>query len=107
MFMKWYQIFGFSINIIAALYFLYMAAMHIFVYVMNKRDGHYVNFHESKINLIVGVVLSVITLLAWFALKNQHLYKLGNILLLIPLGLVVAYGLFAIVLIVGSGGRWN
>ncbi len=105
--MKWYQILGFTINIIAALYFIYMSAMHVFVYVMNKRDGHYVNFHEGKISISIASILSVLTVLAWIAFKNPDSYKLGNMLLFIPLGLLVAYGLFAVFLIVGSGGKWN
>jgi hypothetical protein len=105
--MKWYQIFGFSINALAALYFLYMAAMHIFVYVMNKREGHYVDFLDSRINLIPGLGLTIITFLAWVALKNQQSIKLGNILLFLPLSLVLGYGLFAVFLLMVSGGKWN
>ncbi len=105
--MKLYQIFGFTINIAAALYFLYLAATHIFVYIMNKRAGHYVNFHSSGINISVGGVISLLTIVAWFALKNQGTYKLGNFLLFIPIGLVIVYGLFALMLIISSGGKWN
>lgn len=105
--MKLYQILGFSINIMAAIYFLYLAAMHIFVYVMNKRDGHYVNFHESAVNLGVGGIISLLTILAWFVIKNSGTQKLGNFLLFTPLGLVIAYGLFAIFLLLASGGKWN
>lgn len=105
--MKWYQIFAFIANILAALYFLYFAAMHVFVYAMNKKEGHYVSFHESGIYLSTGGVISILTILAWYAMKNPGTQKLGNLLLYIPLGLVVAYGLFAIFILLASGGKWN
>lgn len=105
--MKWYQLLLLVANGLAALYFLYMGSLHLFVYVQNKAGGHYASSFEAVKYLVVGGVLSVIALGGWGLVRYSAYTKAGTALLAVPLALVALYVLFGIMLLISSGGRWN
>jgi len=105
--MKWFSQVLVWIYGLSALYFLYMAAMGIFVYVANKSMGHYESFLVPGRNLAFGLILGAFAFAGWKLMKNPTTYKIGTWVTYFPFiigGLFVLW--FAIVLI-GSGGKWN
>lgn len=105
--MKWFSQVLVWIYGLSALYFLYMAAMGIFVYIANKSMGHYESFLVPGRNLAFGLILGAFAFAGWKLMKNPTTYKIGMWVTYFPFiigGLFVLW--FAIVLI-GSGGKWN
>jgi hypothetical protein len=105
--MKWFSQALVWIYGLSALYFLYMAAMGIFIYFANKSMGHYESFLVPGRNLAFGLILGAFAYSVWKLMKNPDTYKIGMWLTYFPFiiaGLIVLW--FAIVLI-GSGGKWN
>ena len=105
--MKWFSQVLVWIYGLSALYFLYMAAMGIFVYVANKSMGYYESFLVPGRNLAFGLILGAFAFGGWKLMKNPATYKIGMWVTYFPFiigGLFVLW--FAIVLI-GSGGKWN
>ena len=105
--MKWYQSFALFVNGIAALYFLYTSAMQLFVYFANKSLGYPESFLAPARSLVVAALLSLCSFGAWYGLKQPQLARLASIFLYFPLLVVGLFALWTIILIVGSGGKWN
>jgi FtsH-binding integral membrane protein len=92
---------------LTALYFLYQAAMGIFVYFANKSLGHTESFFMPGRNLMVGLVLAFITCSAWYLIQHQPDSKTGFIILYLPTLIIGGFFLFMIVTLILSGGKWN
>ncbi len=105
--MKWYQYLALTINGVAALYFLYTAAIHLFVYFANRSLGHQESFLIPGRNLILAAILSTCTLGAWYGMQQEHNNRLANLFLYFPITVVGLFAMWTIILIVGAGGRWN
>jgi hypothetical protein len=105
--MKWMHNTFLIIYGLAALYFLYQAAMGIFVYVANKSMGHTESFFIPGRNLIVGLVLTLVTFSAWYLIKHQPDSKAGLIILYLPTLLIGGFFLYMILVLILSGGKWN
>ncbi|MEI2695837.1 MAG: hypothetical protein V9E90_12270 [Saprospiraceae bacterium] len=92
---------------ITAVYFLYLAAINLFVYFANTSKGFYEPFLPAGRNLGLGLVFTVIAGLSWFLIRQPAYHKAGNFIALLPL---IAIGLFVcwfLIVMISSGGKWN
>ena len=105
--MKWYHQALIVLYSVVALYFLYMAAMHLYVYFANKSLGHEESFLVPGRNLAVGLLISGITLTGWYLLKHTDYSRLGSIVLFLPAVAVGLFLLYMVSLLIASGGKWN
>ncbi|MBK8699642.1 MAG: hypothetical protein IPN29_08870 [Saprospiraceae bacterium] len=105
--MKWYHYFFFSVNGIAALWLLYHAAMHLFVYFANRSLGHAESFRVPGLYLFGGIAFTALAVGGWYLSKNPAYGKIGLGLLMLPAIIVALYGLWAVFLLISSGGKWN
>ncbi|OWY24905.1 hypothetical protein C7N43_15780 [Sphingobacteriales bacterium UPWRP_1] len=97
----------FIFNLLASVYFTYLSAMHVFIYFANKRLGHPESFFLSKRSLVIAAIFIGITAAGYFVKKYTLNATQAVMILGFPLFLALLYGLFAVVMIIGSGGRWN
>lgn len=90
-----------------AVYPGYMAITHLFVFFANKNLGHVESFRLPGLYLSGSVLFIICAFIGW------RLYNSGNIglfektLFYLPLVLVITYALWAVVLLLSSGGKWN
>jgi len=90
-----------------ALYFLYLAAINLFVYFANTSKGFYEPFLPAGRNLAIGIFFAAITSISWFLLRQPAYQKMGNLLVLLPM---IAIGFFIcwfVIVMIASGGKWN
>ena len=105
--MKGIQLYILIGTAIVSVYFLYLAAINIFVYFANRSMGHQESFLASGRNLAIGGILAFLVVGSYYLLKSPNYARLGAILLYLPIGLVLLYVIWAIIIIVSAGGRWN
>lgn len=105
--MKTFQWVGYAVNSLAGLYFLYMAAMHFYVYWQNRSMGHEESARSWLLNLVIFLLLLGFSAAAFWLHRYTGQQRLGNFFLFLPLGLVGLYLLWAIFLLISSGGKWN
>ena len=85
------------IYLLTSLYFLYTAAIGIFVYVANRSLGHYESFLEPGKNLAFGLIMGALALSGWKLLNNPATLKTGMVVLLAPIGLAMLGVLWVLV----------
>lgn len=107
LFMKPFHYIFIIIYALVAAYFLYMTAISLFVYFSNKSMGHNESFFESGKNFLIALLFSFFTFSSWFLIRNQNYHKIGLIIFYIPIVLIGLYLLWALTIIIGSGGKWN
>lgn len=105
--MKWFSQILVWVYGLAGLYFLYMAAMGIFVYFANKSMGHYESFLVPGRNLAFGLILSAFAFFGWRLMKNPDYFKLGMIITYIPFIIAILFVLWFAIVFIGAGGKWN
>lgn len=89
------------------LYTLYMALLHSWVYLANQKLGHSESIRLPLIYWVSAVSFSSLSIIGYNIIKGNTDSFILKSLLLIPLALVVLYVLWAILLIISSGGKWN
>ncbi|HMP28896.1 MAG TPA: hypothetical protein PKD85_04815 [Saprospiraceae bacterium] len=90
-----------------AVYSIYNAIMHFFVYFANLRLGYTESLRLPLIYLFLAILFSSVTYIGyriWTDLSANFLMKL---LYYLPLSAIGLYVLWVILLIISSGGRWN
>lgn len=92
---------------VAAAYTLYMAATHLFVYFANQRLGYPESPRMPMIYLTLGVVFSITAFIGYKIWTNQPVHILMKGLFYLPIGLILLYVLWGILLLISSGGKWN
>ncbi|MBK9270134.1 MAG: hypothetical protein IPM48_00930 [Saprospiraceae bacterium] len=92
---------------LVALYYIYLSAMHLFVYFTNRSLGHEESFFEPGKNLIVASVFSFFAIASWFLIRNPNYSKLGYAVFYIPLIVAGLFVLWTLTILIGSGGKWN
>jgi len=92
---------------LTAAYLLYMAILYIFVYIANSNLGHEESFKMPLIYLISGIVFSVLSYLGYKIYKSEDVILLLKIIFYLPLIIVALYGIWAILLLLSAGGKWN
>jgi hypothetical protein len=92
------------INLIAACWFLYQTAMHIFVFVANKKLGHEVDVKSIRRNGLLASFFGAMAMGGWCTVLPEWLQLL---IAGLPLVLLLLYGLWAALLVISSGGKWN
>ncbi|MBK9256703.1 MAG: hypothetical protein IPM42_14540 [Saprospiraceae bacterium] len=105
--MKWFSQVLVWIYGLSALYFLYMAAMGIFVYFANKSMGHYESFLVPGRNLAFGLILGAFAFAGWRLMKNPDTHKIGIWITYFPFIIAVLFVLWFAIVLIGSGGKWN
>lgn len=105
--MKWYQLLLSVVYASFSLYFLYQSALHLFVYFANKNLGYEESFRTPLLFIVSAFLSSIITATSYFLLKNNPDSVIGNTILLVPVGIIVAISLWTLYLMIVSGGRWN
>ncbi|HQP78165.1 MAG TPA: hypothetical protein PL069_12195, partial [Saprospiraceae bacterium] len=96
-----------GLNCLAALYFTYLSFTTMFVYFSNKSMGFQESFLEPGKNLILALLFIFFTAASWFLLKSPNYHKLGMIVFYIPIVIIGLYILWAVIMLIGSGGKWN
>ncbi|MBK7233066.1 MAG: hypothetical protein IPH93_12600 [Saprospiraceae bacterium] len=92
---------------LVSLYYIYLSAMHLFVYFSNKMNGHQESFFEPGKNLIMASVFLFFTLTSWFLIRDSNYAKLGYFVFYIPLVIIGLFVLWTLIMLIGSGGKWN
>lgn len=96
--------------LVSFLYFAYLLAMTIFVQFANMNLGHEDDYFGDVTNIIYLVLTLVFGLFAgigWYAYRRPSLPAVFKWLVFLPLGLVLAYLIFAIFILIFGAGRWN
>ncbi|MCB0659678.1 MAG: hypothetical protein KDC04_02010 [Saprospiraceae bacterium] len=105
--MKTVHYIAFALNGLVALYFIYMAALQAFVYFANQNLGQNESFGMVARYGIIAIIFIVILAASWILLKQNGASVLGKVILYFPIGLALGYALWAILIVISSGGRWN
>ena len=105
--MKWFSQVLVWIYSLTALYFLYTAAIGIFVYFANKSMGHYESFLVPGRNLAFGLILGAFAFGGWKLMKNEDTYKIGMIVTYFPFISGVLFMLWFVLIFATNGGKWN
>jgi hypothetical protein len=92
---------------LGAAYFLYMAAMGIFVYVANRSMGHHETFLVPGQHLAAGLLLAGFAYLGWRWLQHPDTTGAWVYGLYLPAGALLLFALWFLILHLSSGGRWN
>lgn len=105
--MKWFSQILVWIYGLSALYFLYTAAMGMFVYFANKSMGHYESFLVPGRNLVIGLILGGVAFGGWKLMKNPDTATIGLILTYFPFIIALLFLLYFALIFATNGGRWN
>lgn len=105
--MKWFHHALFFLYGATAVYFLYLAAIGIYVYFANRALGHEESFLIPGRNLAVGILITSVAAAGWYLIKYTAYQKSGNVLLFFPAIVVSLFFLYMISLLIASGGKWN
>lgn len=90
-----------------ALYYSYLAVLQLFVYVANKTSGHEESFAEAGKALGIAAFLVGLAVGSYFISKQAAVAKPLLFIVYLPITALVLYGLWAILLVISSGGKWN
>jgi hypothetical protein len=105
--MKWLNQLLLIIYGLGAFYFLYQAALEIFVYFANKHLGHNESFFMAGRDLVIGLVLAAFAWWTWHAINHPSSNKYAQVLLTLPIIIIGGFFLLAIMVLISSGGKWN
>jgi len=105
--MKWFSQVLVWVYGLVALYFLYMAAMGMFVYFANRSMGHYESFLVPGRNLAFGLILGAFAFGGWRFMKNAESYKIGLIITYFPFIIAILFVLWFALIFATNGGKWN
>ena len=90
-----------------AAYCIYMAIMTLFVYFANHSLGHSESFRMPSIYLFLAALFSTTTFIGYKIWANHSVNFLIKSIFYLPIIAIGLYILWAIVLIISSGGKWN
>jgi hypothetical protein len=92
---------------IAAVYTLYMAGINLFVYIANIRMGQSESLKTPLLYIACAGVFTTTTYIGYRIWANLPTSLLPKMFFYLPIGLVLLYVLWAILLLISSGGKWN
>jgi hypothetical protein len=95
------------IYVITSIYLLYSAAMHLFVYFANTRLGHEESIKLPLLYLMGGIVFGLLVVIGYRMHQKIEVGLILKSLFYLPIIAVGIYILWAILLIISSGGTWN
>lgn len=93
-------------SIIAA-YTIYNAIMHLFVYFANQKLGHTESFRLPFIYLVCAILFGLVSFIGYRIWTGQSVHLIFRSLFYLPVAAIVLYILWAILLVISSGGKWN
>ncbi|MFZ1749908.1 MAG: hypothetical protein WAU01_06935 [Saprospiraceae bacterium] len=105
--MKWYHLGALLIYGSAILYFGYQTYLQLYVYFANKSLGHEESFSLAGKHLALTIFLIAMSAGGWYLMKYTSMTKLGNVILFFPFIVIGLFALWAIILVLSSGGKWN
>jgi hypothetical protein len=88
-------------------YVMYMAIMNLFVYFANVQLGHEESFRMPMLYLIGGILLCGLTYIGYKIYINPSIGILLKVIFYLPIFAIILYALWAILLVVSAGGKWN
>ena len=92
---------------IVAIYTAYMAVTHLFVYFANQKLGHTESFRMPLIYLTCALLFGSVTLIGYKIQSDNFTHFLLKGLFYLPISVIGLYILWAILLVISSGGKWN
>ncbi len=92
---------------IVAIYTAYMAVTHLFVYFANQKLGHTESFRMPLIYLTCALLFGAVTLIGYKIQSGNSSHFLLKALFYLPISAIGVYILWAILLVISSGGKWN
>ena len=104
------KVFNLILNLIygvGAIYTTYMAIMHLFVYFANQNLGHTESFRLPMIYLVCAFIFGVNTYIGYRLYSGVNIGLILKSVYYLPFIAVGLYILWAILLIISSGGKWN
>lgn len=93
-------------SIIAA-YTIYYAIMHLFIYFANQKLGHAESFRLPMIYLVSAILFGLVSFVGYRIWIGHSVHFILKSLFYLPVAAIVLYILWAILLVVSSGGKWN
>ena len=92
----------------AALYAGYLAITHTFVFFANQKLGYEESFRLPLIYLVLTIIFGGAAFLAYKLMSSSaNVPSWTKIILYLPIGLIIFYALWAVLLVLSSGGKWN
>lgn len=96
-----------AIYALITLYLIYMAMIHIFVYVANTGMGHQESA-KVPIRYALGALFGMaVSFIGYKYYKSGELSLILKIIFYTPISLTLLYILWAVLLLISSGGKWN
>lgn len=98
------------LNLVSFLYTAYLLSITLFVHFANKNLGHgdaYFGDVPNIIYLVLTIVFGLFAGIGWYAFRHPNTHAIFKWLPFLPIGVILLYVLFAVVILVSSGGRWN
>ncbi|WP_373492999.1 hypothetical protein [Aquiflexum sp.] len=98
------------IYLLAFINFLYGLVLRIYVHFANKNLGHHDDFIGDITNtwhLVLSVVFFLFTFGAYKAYKSPASNPILKWFAFLPVALIVLYILWAIIILISAGGKWN
>lgn len=92
---------------IVAIYTAYLAITHLFVYFANQKLGHAESFRMPLIYLTCALLFGAVTLMGYKIQSGNSSQFLLKAFFYLPISAVILYILWAILLVISSGGKWN
>ncbi len=90
-----------------AVYTGYMAITRLFVFFANKNLGQDESFRLPGLYLFGSVLFIICAFIGWRLYTSGNTGLFEKMLFYLPIVLVIAYALWAVVLLISSGGKWN
>lgn len=85
----------------------YMAITRLFVFFANKNLGQDESFRLPGLYLFGSVLFIICAFIGWRLYTSGNTGLFEKMLFYLPIVLVIAYALWAVVLLISSGGKWN
>ena len=92
---------------IGFLYTAYMTAVHLFVYFANEKAGHTESFRVPLIYIVSALLFGVVAFIGYKLCSGHNVNFVFKALFFLPFAAVILYVLWAILLVISSGGKWN
>jgi hypothetical protein len=92
---------------VAGIYFVYTALMHFFVIIANYFLGHNTPKGPAFGYSIAAAILALLTYQGYLIVFQSMDASWRKWILFSPLMILILYGLWALLIIISAGGKWN
>ena len=92
---------------VISLYSGYRCFMHTFIYFANRKLGHFESARMPIMYLILAIIFGFLFWLGYKYYYGHSLNTLSKALFYFPIVAILMYAIWAIFLVISSGGKWN